>query len=99
LEPRAGKVRVPTTTSPEEAVPGHLQIGEVEHDREDTSLDECIREQRALHRQLEMWKRLADPVSREGRAIHQLVAQNLIGTLAVDWLDWCSVLCWSAACW
>jgi hypothetical protein len=69
-------------TSPEEAVPGHVQIGVVDHEREDTYLDKCIRDQRALGQQPERWRALADPVSREGQAIHQRVAQNLIGKAA-----------------
>jgi hypothetical protein len=82
LEPRARKARVPTTTSPDEAVPGRWQIGEVEHDHEDTPVDQIIREHNALHEDPEMWKELADPASQKGRAIHQLVAQNLIGKAA-----------------
>jgi hypothetical protein len=44
--------------SPEEAVTGHMQIGVVDHEGEDTFIDMCIRDQRALDQQPEMWARL-----------------------------------------
>jgi hypothetical protein len=84
FQPRAGKAPAPTMTRPEEAVTGHLQIGVVEHKGEDTFLDECIRNQRALDKLPEKWARLGDPDSREGQAIHARIANNLVGKAAAQ---------------
>jgi hypothetical protein len=49
---------------------------------QDTLIDKCIRDQRALGQQPEMWARLEDPASREGQTIHLWVAKNIIGRAA-----------------
>jgi hypothetical protein len=51
---------------------------------EDTILDKCIRDQRALGQQPEKRARLEDPASREGQAIHMRIANNLIGKAAAQ---------------
>ena len=82
LERRPGAPRAPPSTEPEVAAPALMQMGVVNHESEDTVLDQRICARRAKGQPPARWKALADPLSREGQAIHQRVAQNLIGKAA-----------------